>query len=472
MSMPLITSVSPGRASGPASTSATTDAGAGFGAALATLADGTAAAAAEQAPLGDSGAGAGTDAGAQPGPEDGAAPLPHEQPAVSPQPGTLGWGSAAALASGFWGLAAAATTTSTAPAGTPALGAPDAAPLQQGAPLPATAGGALGQPPVPAVGLPGVAAGTVPADAVATPASPTAGPAAPLPGVGAATTAAMAAAPSAAVPGSSASGAAPAPSATEAAGAARSATQAPLAAAGPTASPLANPVANPTANAAAAPAPAAAASAVPIDGNGESAPAPVVAAVGPAPVSNSALTGTASLAQPGLPAAPVPLATQLARPLFTLAAAGDGTHHMTITVNPERLGPVTVQAVVAGDQLRIELFAPSDVARDAVRGILGELRRDLAGTGLHASLNLSGDDAPARQGAGNPGGQNQAGQNQPGQNTPGQHGSAQQGAVPREEPVVAARTLAALQADEHASDADLLEAAATTSAHPHIDLIA
>ncbi|PPL15201.1 flagellar hook-length control protein FliK, partial [Microterricola pindariensis] len=314
-----------------------------------------------------------------------------------------------------------------------------------------------------------------PADAIATPASPAAGPAAQVSGDGAATAAATAAAaaPTAAVPGASASGAAPVPSSTEAAGAARAATQAPLAAANP----AANPVANPTANATAAPAPAAAASAVPVDGTGESAPAPVVAAVGPAPVAHSALTGTASLAQPGLPAAPAPLATQLARPLFTLAAAGDGTHHMTITVNPERLGPVTVQAVVAGDQLRIELFAPSDVARDAVRGILGELRRDLAGTGLHASLNLSGDDAPARQGAGNPGGQNHAGQNtsgqnQPGQNQPGQQGPAQQGAVPREEPVVAPRSLAALQADEHASDAELLEAAATTSAHPHIDLIA
>ncbi|MET0783033.1 MAG: hypothetical protein ABWY53_01795, partial [Leifsonia flava] len=42
--------------------------------------------------------------------------------------------------------------------------------------------------------------------------------------------------------------------------------------------------------------------------------------------------------------------------------------------------------------LRIELFAPTDAGRDAIRGIIGDLRRDLATTGLGASLDLSSRD--------------------------------------------------------------------------------
>jgi flagellar hook-length control protein FliK len=164
-----------------------------------------------------------------------------------------------------------------------------------------------------------------------------------------------------------------------------------------------------------------------------------------------------------------PLATQLARPLLTLAHAGDGSHSITITVAPDRLGPVTVQAVVMGDQLRVELFAPTDLARDAVRGVLGELRRDLAATGIHATLGLSADDAPARQGQ--QGQQHQHAQNpgsalgQPGgqagrEARPGEHPSdAQPATQPDSDPALPAEPAAPTQ----------LGAA---SAHPHIDLIA
>ncbi|WP_426763981.1 flagellar hook-length control protein FliK [Pseudarthrobacter sp. 1G09] len=93
------------------------------------------------------------------------------------------------------------------------------------------------------------------------------------------------------------------------------------------------------------------------------------------------------------------LAPQLAGPLFSLAAAGPGQHVMTLKVTPEDLGPVTVRAHIDGAGVRIELFAPGDAGRDALRSILHELRRSLsesgiAGSGLGTSLDLSDHGAP------------------------------------------------------------------------------
>ncbi|ACL40946.1 hypothetical protein Achl_2985 [Pseudarthrobacter chlorophenolicus A6] len=93
------------------------------------------------------------------------------------------------------------------------------------------------------------------------------------------------------------------------------------------------------------------------------------------------------------------LAPQLAGPLFSLAAAGPGQHVVTLKVTPEDLGPVTVRAHIDGAGVRIELFAPGDAGRDALRTILPELRRSLTesgltGSGLGASLDLSDHEAP------------------------------------------------------------------------------
>jgi flagellar hook-length control protein FliK len=112
-----------------------------------------------------------------------------------------------------------------------------------------------------------------------------------------------------------------------------------------------------------------------------------------------------SVAQPGaaalvnaapavVAAAQVPLATQVATPLRVLAGAPDGEHTLTITVTPDNLGPVTVRAHVAGEHVRIELFAPNAEGRDALKQILTDLRRDLASQGLGAQLDLSGKNQP------------------------------------------------------------------------------
>lgn len=67
---------------------------------------------------------------------------------------------------------------------------------------------------------------------------------------------------------------------------------------------------------------------------------------------------------------------------------------MTVHVTPENLGPVTVRAVITGDDVRIEMFAPSETGREALRQILTELRRDIAGAGLAAALDLSSKSHP------------------------------------------------------------------------------
>lgn len=109
-------------------------------------------------------------------------------------------------------------------------------------------------------------------------------------------------------------------------------------------------------------------------------PAPVASAPAPAPPT------------------PTPLAPQIAAPLFTLAGAKPGDHVLTVSVTPDALGPVTVRAHVGTDGVRVELFAPSDGGRDALRGILNDLRRDLAAGGMNAQLNLSSQNQPSDAG--------------------------------------------------------------------------
>lgn len=126
---------------------------------------------------------------------------------------------------------------------------------------------------------------------------------------------------------------------------------------------------------------------------------PAVSAAAPAApaqitVPAVATAGTASSAPAQQPPT---LDAQLARPVFTLAAAGRGEHTMTVHVTPDNLGPVTVRAHVGADGVRVELFAPTDAGRDALRAILPDLRRDLGSTGLSGTLDLSSQSQPSPQ---------------------------------------------------------------------------
>lgn len=134
-----------------------------------------------------------------------------------------------------------------------------------------------------------------------------------------------------------------------------------------------------------------------------SAPAPAASAsTGDAPVPPAAVGSTppptpVAAAAPAAAAAPRPaLLPQITAPVISLAQAPDGDHSLTLTVSPENLGPVTVRAHISGGAIHIELHAPNDLGREALRAILVDLRRDLAAAAPQASLLLStSDDGPA-----------------------------------------------------------------------------
>jgi flagellar hook-length control protein FliK len=78
---------------------------------------------------------------------------------------------------------------------------------------------------------------------------------------------------------------------------------------------------------------------------------------------------------------------------------------MTLKVNPEDLGPLTVRAHIDAAGVRIELFAPGDSGREALRSVLPDLRKELADSGFGASLDVSDHGAPdSGQEAGRDGG--------------------------------------------------------------------
>lgn len=134
----------------------------------------------------------------------------------------------------------------------------------------------------------------------------------------------------------------------------------------------------------------------------ETSPVAAVAQDAPAPAAIMvSVQPAAASATPPAPTVPVPaqhFTAQLSKPIFTLASAGAGEHVVTVKVTPENLGPITVRAHVGVDGMRVELFAPSDAGRDAIRSILPDLRKDLAGQGLSANLDLSSQNQPDDRG--------------------------------------------------------------------------
>lgn len=83
------------------------------------------------------------------------------------------------------------------------------------------------------------------------------------------------------------------------------------------------------------------------------------------------------------------LSSQLTAPIITVAGQGQGAHAITVNVVPEQLGPITVQAHMTDQGLRIELSSPTAAGRDALGGMMTELRRDLAGAGIDANVGLA-----------------------------------------------------------------------------------
>ncbi|BDZ39191.1 flagellar hook-length control protein FliK [Microbacterium suwonense] len=89
------------------------------------------------------------------------------------------------------------------------------------------------------------------------------------------------------------------------------------------------------------------------------------------------------------------LLPQVTAPVVALARSAEGEHSITLTVSPENLGPVTVRAHISSGGIRLELHAPSDAGRDALRTILTDLRRDLSVAAPGASLSVAPTDSSA-----------------------------------------------------------------------------
>ncbi len=107
----------------------------------------------------------------------------------------------------------------------------------------------------------------------------------------------------------------------------------------------------------------------------------------------------ASGAAPATPPAPVPaapLSPQLAPAMLGIRSAGPGSHTVTVSITPEHLGPVTIRAVVDADGIRLELIAPTDAAREAVRAAMPDLRRDLGEAAAGWRIDVADREAGER----------------------------------------------------------------------------
>ncbi|RAX49700.1 hypothetical protein DQ353_07665 [Arthrobacter sp. AQ5-05] len=90
--------------------------------------------------------------------------------------------------------------------------------------------------------------------------------------------------------------------------------------------------------------------------------------------------------------APLPLHRQLFGPIATLAAGPNGERTLSVNIAPEALGPITVKAHLGSEGIRMDLSAPTEAGREALRAMLPELRRELAASGGgNITLNTSAD---------------------------------------------------------------------------------
>lgn len=141
----------------------------------------------------------------------------------------------------------------------------------------------------------------------------------------------------------------------------------------------------------AAPTPGATLTAAPAGGD------PAAAALGSAaqpvvPVATAAAPET-SPAAPATPAsAPASPAQQIALHVTPLRRAPDGVHRMTVHLHPAELGPVSLVAEVRDNGIHLQLAGATETGREALRGALTELRRELQEAGfVNCSLDLRED---------------------------------------------------------------------------------
>ena len=83
--------------------------------------------------------------------------------------------------------------------------------------------------------------------------------------------------------------------------------------------------------------------------------------------------------------------------LTPLRSSEDGTHEVTIGLEPEGLGTVKATITVNADQVVVQLGADNDQAREALRQALPLLRHELGGDGSSATVVLSDGRSSGQQ---------------------------------------------------------------------------
>jgi flagellar hook-length control protein FliK len=95
-------------------------------------------------------------------------------------------------------------------------------------------------------------------------------------------------------------------------------------------------------------------------------------------------------------------AQQVVTVLAPLRSSDDGTHEVTIGLEPEGLGTVKATVTVSPGQIVVQLGTDNDQARDALRQALPLLKHELGGDGSSASVLLSNGDHPGAKTNGRP----------------------------------------------------------------------
>jgi hypothetical protein len=125
------------------------------------------------------------------------------------------------------------------------------------------------------------------------------------------------------------------------------------------------------------------------------------AAVAPG-VRTDAAAGTAAAQAAPPPQAPeLPPAAQIAMKLAPLRVGPDGTHQMTIHLNPEELGPISVVAQVRGGELSVQLTGSTQAGREALKEALPQLEQQLRDGGFE-TLAVNVREAPRLDAAARP----------------------------------------------------------------------
>jgi flagellar hook-length control protein FliK len=94
------------------------------------------------------------------------------------------------------------------------------------------------------------------------------------------------------------------------------------------------------------------------------------------------------------------VSTQLATVLAPAAHQPDGSYQVNIRLQPEDLGVVHVELHLEAGTVNVSLHAEGDATRDMLRQNLGQLRQQMAGTGLSTGrFDVSGGTGSGADGS-------------------------------------------------------------------------